>query len=292
MNNVSAFFVTEKIHLEHTFENGQCFRWRQITSDHYVGVVEGMVLEVRQVDDGTLLAPMDASLFQERFRQYFGFGQRLLERQDALREKDKWLKTAVEYCRGMTLLKQDPWETLVTFILSQNNHMARIRSLVEILARLRGQMLPYMGEDPDLKKEIFYSFPTPKELYGVREEELRALAFGYRAKYVVDAVQKVLTGEVDLKRLSALSIDEAREELKKIRGVGNKVADCVLLFGYGFQEAFPIDVWVNRALMTFYSEEIQEAGSQERFIKEYFQEEAGLAQQMLFHTLRNGGYKC
>ena len=105
-------------------------------------------------------------------------------------------------------------------------------------------------------------------------------------------MQKVLTGEVDLKSLSALSIDEAREELKKIRGVGNKVADCVLLFGYGFQEAFPIDVWVNRALMTFYSEEIQEAGSQELFIKEYFQEEAGLAQQMLFHTLRNGGYKC
>ncbi len=290
MQMSESYFVPEVIHLEHTLENGQCFRWRKISEGHYLGVVHGMVLEAKQMEEGTLLTPMDEELFQRVFYDYFGFGRDLLRRQDALAQKDPWLKIAVDYCRGLSILKQDPWETLITFILSQNNHIPRIRSLVEKLAVLRGPKLTYRGNQLPDRQEEFYGFPTPSELENVTEEELRTLGFGYRAGYVVDAVQKVLAGEVDLEKVVGLPLHGGREELKRIKGVGNKVADCVLLFGYGFQEAFPVDVWVLRALERFYCKEIEEAGSREAFIKEYFGGEGGLAQQMLFHTLRNGMY--
>lgn len=284
------YVYPEWIHLAHTFENGQCFRWRKIDENHYVGVVHGQVLEVKSVPEGTQLQPMTEETFQATYKRYFGFGENLRQRQRALAGKDDHLRVAFEYCEGLTILRQDPWETLVTFILSQNNHMPRIRSLVEKLAVLRGKEIHYLGENDELKEETFYTFPSPQELSDVSEEELRTLGFGYRAKYLVDAVEKVLSGSVDLQRIEELTLEEARKELMKIKGVGVKVADCVLLFGYGFQEAFPVDVWVDRALKRFYLQEMKAYSSREAFVQDYFMGDGGLAQQMLFHTLRNGRY--
>lgn len=286
-----SLLIPEPLSLVHTLENGQCFRWEKLSEGHYVGIAHAQVIEIQSVAQGTLLWPMTQESYEGIFRHYFGFEEGRQERQDALAEKDEHLKAAHAYCRGMALLRQDPWETLISFLLSQNNHVKRIRSLIGTLASNYGREIAYHGETQDLLERRFFAFPSAQELSAASEEDLRALGLGYRAKYVADAVRKMCSGELALERLRDLPEEAARKELRRIHGIGEKVAACVLLFGYGFERAAPVDVWVARAIDQFYRDKMKGYSSRELFLKDYFGKDAGLAQQMLFHTLRNGKFQ-
>ena len=181
---------------------------------------------------------------------------------------------------GLRVLRQDPWETLVSFILSANNNVARIRSLTRALCARFGARY---GEGDD----AVYGFPTPDRLASCAEEELRALRVGYRAPFLIGTARRVLDG-FPLERLASMPYGAAHAALTTLPGVGDKVADCVLLFGCGHVSAFPVDVWVARLMRDWFGVEEKSRAAVERRARAMFGESAGLVQQFLFHAARTG----
>jgi len=175
------------------------------------------------------------------------------------------------FISGIRILRQDKWEALCSFIISQNNHIPRIKKIVESLCSLFGKPIEVDGR-------LYYSFPTAETLCKLNESDLAPLRCGYRADYILSAARAVADGSLDLDAISQSSIPDARKELLKIRGVGNKVADCVLLFGLGLLDSFPVDVWMKRALSEHFSPDFDPA---------VFSPYAGIAQQYIFHYVRS-----
>ena len=168
---------------------------------------------------------------------------------------------------GIRILKQEPWEALCSFIISQNNNIPRITGIIDRLCSTWGEKNE-KGE---------YSFPSYEILAGLTVEDLAPLKAGFRSKYILDAAQKLKNKEIDLNKIYSATMDEAREELMKIKGVGKKVADCTLLYGFGRMEAFPVDVWVKRIVEELYPDGLPEC----------IKGNEGIAQQYLFHWRRN-----
>jgi N-glycosylase/DNA lyase len=196
--------------------------------------------------------------------------------------QDEPMRAAVAACHGLRLLRQDPWECLASFILSSTKQITQIRQIVSELCRRFGEPLasPASGE-------AVFSFPTAERLARCTEAELRACKAGFRAPYLLATARHVANGECDLARLHRLSLTEARAELVKLPGVGPKIADCALLFAFGFAEAFPLDVWVLRALGQLYFPRRRVTLQRLReFAATHFGPHAGYAQQYLFHYMR------
>jgi N-glycosylase/DNA lyase len=210
---------------------------------------------------------------------------------------------AMEHCPGLRLLRQDPWECLASFILSSTKQIVQIQQCVELLCERFGEpvrsglsaerrqssphQMAALGREA---ATVHFAFPTAERLAAAAESELRACKIGFRAKYLHAAARMVAAGELNLTRLQALPLETAREELMRCPGVGRKIADCTLLFSCGFDAAFPIDVWVERALQQLYFPRRRVKRARlERFAATHFGPHAGLAQQYLFHYLRTGG---
>ena len=192
------------------------------------------------------------------------------------------MRAAVAACHGLRLLRQDPWECLASFILSSTKQIAQIQQIVALLCERYGQPLAVApGQPPS------YAFPTPGRLARVTEAELRACKMGFRAPYLLATASLIAGGQFELARLGQLPVETARAELMKLPGVGRKIADCVLLFAYGFQSAFPVDVWVLKALRRLYfPRKHVSLGSLHHFAASHFGPWAGYAQQYLFHYIR------
>ncbi|NDL67777.1 DNA-3-methyladenine glycosylase family protein [Anaerotalea alkaliphila] len=263
--------------LERTLETGQSFRHRKLGAGHYLVQASGRVLELRQ-EGGRLSAWCAPEEWEALWKGYFDLDRDYASLQRRLSDKDEHLRRAIGENRGLRLLRQEPWEMLVTFILSQNNHIPRIKGLVETLCRTYGKPLEWRGE-------TCWTFPKAKALASATEEELRELRLGFRAPYVLDAARKVHAGEVDLEGVAFLEDREALEALRRIKGVGRKVGDCVLLFGYGRWTVFPADVWVARVMEHCYGEAVAREGLQ-AFAARYFGGEGGYGQQVLFEYAR------
>lgn len=250
---------------ESTFECGQCFRWRRGVDGSYRGIARGRELVLRK--DGTRfsLSGVNGQEFRELFYDYFDLG-RDYGAIDSLLRSDPVLRRAADFAPGLRILRQEPWEALCSFIISQNNNIPRIRGIVERLCETFGDELPGGG----------HAFPPPECLAGLTLDDLSPLRSGFRAGYLLDAAQKVASGEVDLSLAARMPIADARAMLRTIRGVGPKVAECALLFGCGRAECFPVDVWIGRAMKRYYPD-----GLPQRFAPV-----AGIAQQVLFHYVR------
>jgi N-glycosylase/DNA lyase len=248
-----------------TFDCGQCFRWEKAADGAWEGVAFGRELRVRRRDKLLLFEGTDAEEFARLWAPYFDLGRdyaALL----ASYESDPVLRLAVRFAPGLRILRQEPWEALCSFILSQNNNIPRIRGIIARLCEAFGERLPG-GR---------HAFPGAERLAGLSAADLAPLRCGFRAKYILDAARKVASGEVELGVLSSTPVAQARESLQSILGVGPKVAECALLFGCGRLECFPQDVWIKRALACFYP-----SGFPARFAAS-----AGVAQQILFHYAR------
>jgi len=255
--------------LKKTFECGQCFRWNADESGDYIGVAFGRVLRVRRCGDAIFVS-CSLDDFESVWRGYFDLDIDYAE----IRKKlcvDDFMKCATEFGAGIRLLRQDKWEALCSFIISQNNNIPRIKSIIDALCREFGDVIVF--EDRQL-----YSFPSADRLALLQAEDLASLRCGYRAEYIIRAAKSVTDGSIDLDALSQGSPDAARKELKKLHGVGDKVADCVMLFGLHMLNAFPLDVWMKRAVEKHYGPDFDPC---------IFGPYAGIAQQYIFHYMRN-----
>ena len=255
----------ENFSLALTLDCGQAFRFSE-KDGVWEGIVGEKKIKTRQKENGEVIF---YNTTEEEFltfiSDYFDFNTDY----NCLKElykQNETLKNAIEYCGGIRILKQNSWEALCSFIISQNNNIKRIKGIIERLCEAFGE-----------KTEDGYLFPHPEVLAEKTPEDLSFLRAGFRDKYIIDAARKVASGEVDFDKIKAASLEEAIEELTKIRGVGLKVASCVLLYGFHKTEAFPVDVWIKRVLSEYYPE---------GFPKEFY-ETRGIAQQFLFHYIRN-----
>lgn len=244
---------------------GQCFRWDELEPGCWRGTVQGRVRTLRQ--EGERLTFFDTSLkeFDEVWYDYFDFGRDYGEVKRRLSE-DATMRRAVEFTPGMRVLLQEPWEALCSFILSQNNNIKRIRGIVARLCETLGDEV-----------EGGFGFPTAERLAHLEQEDLAPLRCGFRAGYILDAARRVSSGGIDFAALASAPLSEASGMLRGIRGVGPKVAACALLYGLGRADSVPVDVWIDRALKSFYP----------RGMPEEIADIAGLGQQYLFHYVRN-----
>lgn len=252
-----------------TFECGQCFRWNADESGTYTGVVRGHAARIR-TQDGLVLITSDAP--DELWHDYFDLGRDYAEISRGF-SGGEYLAQCVEYGQGIRILRQEPWETLCSFIISQCNNIKRIKGIVERLCMLFGQPFEAFGQ-------TFYGFPPAQTLAPLQEDELAGLRCGYRAAYILAAARAVADGTLDLDAISKCGYAQAKRALLGINGVGEKVANCVVLFGLNHLEAFPIDVWIRRALKEHFPPDFDPAE-----LGEY----AGLAQQYIFYYAREHG---
>lgn len=268
--------------LKHTLESGQSFRWNWV-GDAYYGVVEGQILKIRKKGDNTLLIDSsqdkDEQLFSTFMYHYLDLDRELASILDAV-NVDGYIARAIEQFWGMRLLNQELWETIASFILSQNNNMSRIRGLISSLSERFGQKIEFEGF-------VDYTFPTAQTLADVGVDELLACGTGYRARYLWNAAVKVSNCEFMLDSLKKLSYTEAKHELMNLEGIGEKVADCICLFSLEHLEALPIDVWIKRIFEQVYLRKKASVHEIRQFANNYFGEYVGYAQQYLFHYAQN-----
>ena len=247
-------------------ECGQCFRFNRISDDEYDVFACGRRVNIQRRDEGWFFADIDETAFKNSFYDYFDLDRDYGEIIKSY-SGDRFISSAAVEGGGIRIFRQDPWETLVSFIISQNNNIPRIKKIIESLCALLGD-----------EKDGFYSFPSAEKIAKVGIDGLAPIKAGFRAKYIISAAEMVVSGEVSLDYIKSCGYAEALEILKRIKGVGDKVANCVLLFGFGYYEAFPIDVWVKRVINKYYGED---------FDPTTLGEFAGIAQQYLFYYERN-----
>ncbi len=259
----------ENFDLSQTFDCGQAFRWYEDEAGCWRGIAGGKSLKVYREGERIILEGTDEKTFQSFWREYLDLDR---DYADIIRRvsENETVRTAAEFGCGIRILNQQPWEALCSFIISQNNNIPRIKGIIERLCEGFGD-----------KTDGGYTFPTPERLAVLTVEDLSPIRSGFRAKYILDAARKVAGGEIDLNSLRHTDFNTARAELMKIKGVGPKVADCVLLFGLGHIEAFPQDVWIKRAMLELFDGEIPE--SSRAF--------AGIVQQYIFYYMRNRDIK-
>ena len=259
----------ENFDLAQTLDCGQAFRWQVDGNGIWHGIAGGKCIRIYNQNKDIIIENSNLQDFESFWADYFDLSRDY----GAIIKKfgqNTTLKTAAEAASGIRILRQEPWETLCSFIISQNNNIPRIKGIISRLCENFGQ-----------KVEDLYTFPDAATLALLTPDDLAPIRSGFRAKYIIDAAQKVANGEIDLEALKDLSYDEAQEVLLKIKGVGPKVADCALLYGCGHIEAFPKDVWIKRALNEYFGGEIPACA----------EGAAGIAQQYIFYYIRETSTK-
>lgn len=272
--------------LKDIFDCGQCFRWNKENDDSYTGIWKNNVVNVKKENDTIIFTGVSsAENFEEEINKYFDMNRDYEEIKEKLSKIDENMKTSIEYGKGIRILNQELWETIISFIISANNNIPRIKGIIERLSKNYGKKIEWNGKE-------YYTFPTPEELKNVTVEEYRSLGLGFRDIRLYETTKMILDKEIDLEKLqNNPNTIEVREKLLSLSGVGPKVADCILLFSNLKRfEVFPIDVWVRRVMNDLYiknEDENKVSKKQiENLAKEKFGDLAGLAQQYLFYWRR------
>ena len=262
-----------------TLDSGQVFRWQR-DGKSWNGVLQRHFLQLTQTPDG-IHARASAPVGDWDFLREFLQTEMDLPAILKTFPDDEPMRAAAAACCGLRLLRQDPWECLASFILSSTKQIVQIRQIIALLCEQFGETIPANSGD------WARSFPTPEKLAACSEAELRACKMGFRAPSLLAAARQIAEGKFDLEKIRGLEYAAARDELMILRGVGGKIADCVLLFAYGFDSAFPVDVWIERALQQLYFPRRRASGKRlRRFAATHFGPHAGYAQQYLFHYVR------
>jgi N-glycosylase/DNA lyase len=261
--------------LDATLGSGQSFSWRRTADGRWRGWIAGRPCLVWA--EGGALRASGPDLAPGAVRRYFGLDVSMPEIVASF-PADAWLDRARAFAPGLRILRQEPWETLCNFICSSLKQIVQIAQINQDLRRAFGRPL---GDD-------LHTFPEPAVLALASEADLRACRLGFRARHLFVAARQIASGEVSLEHVGTLPTAAAREELMRLRGVGAKVANCILLFAYGRAEAFPIDVWVERVLRRLYFQNRRKVSSEKmrRFAERHFGPKGGYAQQFLFHWIR------
>ncbi len=268
---------------KHTFECGQCFRWDLESDGSYTGVAYGKILNVCKEDNTVIFNNTNIEDFNNIWIRYFDFNNDYSKIKYHLSKDDKIMKDAVDFGYGIRILQQEAWETLVSFIISANNGIPRIKKSVESLSENFGK---YLGH---YKNKDYYSFPSPQVVSQLTDDQIKSCGVGYRSKYILSTAKKVINENISLNKLKELSSEECYNTMIKFSGVGPKVANCVLVFAMGKLESYPVDVWVKRVMEYFYFQEDTPNKKIEEFAKNKFGKYAGYGQQYLFYYARELG---
>lgn len=276
IDNVNDFVLSQIL------ECGQCFHFDRLDEEDYMVNAYGRVLRVRQNGNMLILYGTSHEDYENIWRKYFDMDNDYGMIKKRILDAENALSTAINDKKGIRILNQDFFETLISFIISQNKQIPQIKQCVKNISHKFGnEIIGYNGE-------VFYGFPDVERLNSVTEEELRECKVGFRAPYIKAACKEVYEGRVTKDKLDRLDINDARQLLMTIKGVGEKVANCVLLFGLGRREAFPVDVWMKRIMEQMYFEgKDTKKCDIELFAVNKFGELSGYAQQYLFDYARN-----
>ena len=259
------------------FTCGQAFRWYEEKDGSFTTVHLGRVLNVLNEDDKVIFKGTNLEEFNEIWIDYFDLNTDYQSIRKSL-ANNKILANAMEYGKGIRILNQNHFEMLISFIISANNMIPRIKKSIEVISMRYGK---FICQDENRK---YYSFPTVEELSKVTVEELREFAkVGFRDKRIFDTVNMIKNENIDLDSFENLETDNLREELLKFSGVGNKVADCIMLFSYKRGEVFPVDVWIKRVMEELFIKEVTPVKKISKEADRIFGKYAGYAQQYLFY---------
>ncbi|MBP1890700.1 N-glycosylase/DNA lyase [Clostridium moniliforme] len=284
--------VLEKVrnfNIKQILECGQCFRWEKINDEDYIIIAYGRVIEVIQNGDKVTILNSNEEDFKNIWLSYFDLERDYGKIKEEL-SKDEILKKSVDYGYGIRLLNQEPFELLISFIISARNSIPSIKKTIKKISERWGKEIDYKGEK-------FYTFPTPEMLKDATEDEIKETGASFRSKYIVDTVARVNEdldneeGLYNLDRISSLTDDECHSALQEFKGVGAKVSDCIMLFSMSKYSAFPVDVWVKRAMMHFYNAEEGSLNKIRIFARDQFKDLSGFAQQYLFYYARENNIK-
>ncbi len=278
LENVKSFEPT------HIFECGQCFRWNKEEDGSYTGVFKNNVLNVKKENDKIIFEGICEGNIEDVCKEYFDLDTDYEKIKETLSNIDEYLRTSIEYGNGIRILNQDLWETIISFIISANNNIPRIKGIIERISKKYGNKIMYKGKE-------YYTFPDMKSLGQASVEDLRMLGLGFRDKRIYETTRMFLNKEITLEELETeKNIEILREKLMTLSGVGGKVADCIMLFSLRKFSVFPIDVWVRRVINELYIKEDDENKVSKKLIqnlaKEKYHDLAGLAQQYLFYWKR------
>lgn len=284
--------------LSHILENGQCFRWDRIEEQNdsaFIGVVSNNVfkisekekeilgndkLEVIKLTDIYIETTMEETTAKKFLEEYFNLSENYEDIKKKYSENYESLKKATEFAYGLRILKQDEFETIISFIISANNNIKRIKKIINNISMKCGKKIEFEGKE-------YYGFPSIEELRKLKEEDFKSLGAGFRAKYLESTVNKIYSDNLEkyIEKLNNLSNKELEKELLNLKGVGPKVANCIMLFGFNRIDSFPIDVWVKRVMQEefFGGEEVSNKKIEE-FANTLYKK--GLAQQYLFYWRR------
>ena len=280
LNNIHSF------NSKHIFECGQCFRWDEESDGSYTGIVGKNVINVKQVENRVVFSSYGVDNLEKLVINYFDLTRNYEEIKDKLSKIDEHLARSIEYGSGIRILNQDLWETIISFIISANNNIPRIKGIINRISKNYGEKIEWNGKE-------YYTFPTVEELSKASVEDLRALGLGFRDVRVYETTRKILEKQVDLEELhKEKDTQKVRDILLTLDGVGPKVADCILLFSTLKRfDVFPIDVWVRRVMNELYIKNEDETKVSkkeiEKLAKEKYGNLEGIAQQYLFFWKRD-----
>lgn len=278
----------ESFNLKHIFECGQCFRWNKLEDNSYIGVIKDAVINVKE-ENGKFIftgSTINGNL-KEIIRYYFDLDTNYTEYKKILSNIDNYLKESIKFGSGIRILRQDLWECIISFIISANNNIPRIKKIIEKLSKEYGKKIEF-------NENTYYFFPTPEELSKASVEDLRNLGLGFRDKRIYNTTKMIIENEVNLNSIKSMDdTEKMRNELLKLDGVGPKVADCILLFALKRIDVFPIDVWVRRVMNDLYIHNINEEKVNKKELQKLAEDKfgslQGIAQQYLFYWKREEG---
>lgn len=254
------------LNLDLTLDCGEAFRWQKQEDDSWSGVAYGKFLNIKDLGNKTfILKNTSLKDFNEVWKNYFDFDRDYVKICEKLKQ-DELISSTIDEYYGIRILNQEPFEALFSFVISQQNNIKRIKGIINKLCNSFGEEIC----------DGWYTFPSVEVLSSLSEDDFISIGAGYRAKYLKKLADDINSGEINLDKIKNMSLEDAKKELLKIYGVGIKVANCALLFGFQFVECFPLDVWMKR-VMKFYPNGLPKC----------FEGVEGIAQQYLFHWARN-----
>jgi len=275
LENVKSF---EPIHI---FECGQCFRWNKEEDNTYTGIFKNNVINVKKENGKIIFTGICEENIKNICTEYFDLKTDYEKIKQNLSKIDKFLANSIHYGAGIRILKQDIWETIISFIISANNNIPRIKKTIERISEKYGRKIEFRGK-------TYYTFPTAEEMKNATIQDFRDLGLGFRDVRIYETVQRTLKKDINLEKLqNENDIELLRENLLEIPGVGPKVADCIMLFSLKKYEAFPVDTWVKRVIAELYFENKEQSPKIiQNFAKKQYGDLAGVAQQYLFYWRR------
>ena len=265
--------------LEQIFDCGQCFRFNKTSPNSYFGIAFGKPLEIEQSDDEVILYNTTEEDFNGIWLDFLDLKTDYGIIKNTLTDDDIVMSDAVKCGEGIRILRQDTWETIVSFIISASNNIPRIKGIIERLCE-------NFGEPIHCKGKVYHSFPKAEKIQSLSLEDLSVIRAGFRDKYIKAAADAVLSGSPSIESLRSMTTPEAKKALMSIKGIGNKVSDCILLFGLGRANSFPVDVWIKRIMEYCYFKSEQPIKTIGRFAEDKFGDLGGYAQQYLFYYAR------